>query len=268
MNASSSFVDRYGPWALVTGASSGIGAEFARQLAARGLSVILCARRKDRLDALGAEIASLHGVSTLSLELDLSRPDFLPDLLSATGDREIGLLVNNAGFGDKGSFMESDIELQLRMLHTNCRAPLLLSHAFAGKLAARGRGGIIFTSSTAAFQGLPFSSHYAATKGYDLQLAEGLWYELKQKGVDVLALCPGPTDTEGPRRTGVDPDKVPVSMMDVGPVVRAGIAALGRSPVAIPGATNRLGALLVKLLPRSVVTRAAGRLMLRVTGRE
>jgi uncharacterized protein len=133
---------------------------------------------------------------------------------------------------------------------------------------ARGRGGIIFTSSTAAFQGLPFSSHYAATKGYELQLAEGLWYELKGQGVDVLALCPGPTDTEGPRRTGVDPSKVPVKMMDVGPVVRVGLRALGRAPFAIPGTTNRLAALLVKLLPRRLATTVAGRLMQRVTGRE
>jgi hypothetical protein len=262
----SAFVTRYGPWALVTGASSGIGAEFARQLGALGLNVILCARRNDRLTALGAEIAARHGVETLSLEVDLARPDFLPGLLAGIGDREVGLLVNNAGFGDKGPFIASDLDMQLRMLDTNCRAVLILSHTFGGKLAARGRGGIVFTSSTAAFQGLPFSSHYAATKGYDLQLAEGLWYELGRSGVDVVALCPGPTDTEGPRRTGVDPAKVPVAMMDAGAVARAGIDALGRAPIVIPGAANRAAALLVRLVPRWLATRVAGRMVLRVTG--
>lgn len=268
MKTQSSFVDRYGPWALVTGASSGIGAEFARQLAARGLSVILCARRKDRLDALAADLSRAHGVSALSLEIDLGQPDFLPALLEGIGDREIGLLINNAGFGDKGPFLASDLAMQIRMLDVNCRAPLILAHTFGRKLAARGRGGIVFTSSTAAFQGLPFSSHYAATKGYDLQLAEGLWYELERDGIDVIALCPGPTDTEGPRRTGVDPSKVPVSMMDVAPVVRATLDRIGRAPIVIPGTTNWLGALLVKVVPRRFATSTAGKLMLRVTGRE
>lgn len=260
------FVSRYGPFALVTGASSGIGAEFARQLAARGLSLILCARRKDRLDALAGELAARHGIEVVCVESDLSRADFLPALEAGIGEREVGLLVNNAGFGDKGPFLESDLAMQIRMLDTNCRAPLILAHAFGRRLVARGRGGIVFTSSTAAFQGLPFSSHYAATKGYDLQLAEGLWYELRAHGVDVLALCPGPTDTEGPRRTGVDPARVPIKMMDVGPVVADALDALGTSPAVIPGIANRMAYWAVKLLPRQVSTRIAGRIVRRVTG--
>ena len=259
------FAHRYGPFALVTGASSGIGAEFARQLAALGLSVIVCARRKDRLDTLCAEIRARHGVEALALESDLARADFLAPLQAAIGDRDVGLLVNNAGFGDKGPFFESDLAMQLRMLDTNCRAPLILTHAFGPKLLARGRGGIVFTSSTAAFQGLPFSSHYAATKGYELQLAEGLWYELRGRGIDVLALCPGPTDTEGPRRTGVQADKVPVKPMAVGPVVAAALAALGGGPSVIPGWTNRALYLASKVLPRRVSAELAGRIVLRVT---
>ncbi|HUS66128.1 MAG TPA: SDR family NAD(P)-dependent oxidoreductase [Kofleriaceae bacterium] len=260
------FVHRYGPWALVTGASSGIGEEFARQLAARGLHLVLCARRKDRLDTLAAALLAAHGTQTRILELDLSRPDFMPAVTAATDGLEIGLLVNNAGFGDKGAFVDADLPMLLRMLDTNCRAPLILAHAFAPKLVARGRGGIIFTSSTAAFQGLPWASHYAATKGHGLQLAEGLFHELKPKGVDVLALCPGPTDTEGPRRTGVDPDKVPVKMMQVGPVVAAALAALGRAPVAVPGASNRLVHFLVKLVGRRTASALGGRMIRRVTG--
>jgi short-subunit dehydrogenase len=256
-----SFVEKYGPWAVVTGASSGIGEELARQLAARGLNLVLCARRKDRLEALAAQLQ----VQVRIVEIDLSRPDILPVIEAATGDLDVGLLVNNAGFGDKGAFLDADRDVLLRMLDTNCRASLLLAHAFVPRLVARGRGGIIFTSSTAAFQGLPFASHYAATKGYLLQLAEGLFHELRPKGVDVLALCPGPTDTEGPRRTGVDPDKVPGKMMHVAPVARAALAKLGRVPVVVPGASNRLVQLLVKLLPRRFSAKMGGKLIQRAT---
>lgn len=259
------FLHRYGPWALVTGASSGIGEALARELAARGLHLVVCARRRDRLEALAAELKGLHGIDVRPVEIDLSRPDFLPTIEEALRGLDLGLIVNNAGFGDKGPFLDSDLAMNLRMLDTNCRAPLLLTHALAPRLVARGRGGILFTSSTAAFQGLPFASHYAATKGYDLQLAEGLWYELRPAGVDVVALCPGPTDTEGPRRTGVKADKVPVKMMDPRAVAVAGLDALGRSPIAVPGATNRLLHALVKMVPRRVATAVSGRMIRRVT---
>lgn len=262
---STSFAARYGKWAVVTGASSGIGAEFAAQLAARGLSLVLCARRKDRLEALGAELTRAHGVEVRVVELDVGRADFVDMLLAEVGELDVGLVVSNAGFGEKGPFLASDVARDLQMLDVNCRASLLVAHTFAKRLVARGKGGMIFTSSTAAFQGLPFTAHYAATKGYGLQLAEGLWYELRPHGVDVLALCPGPTDTEGPRRTGVDPDKVPVKMMSVGPVVKAALEGLGKVPVVVPGATNQLAALLVKVLPRRVSTALAGRMIRRVT---
>lgn len=258
-------MSRYGPWAVVTGASSGIGEAIARELAARGLHLVLCARRKDRLDALAAELAGQHGTRARAVEVDLAQPGFVSVIEQATADLDVGLLVNNAGFGDKGPFLGTGIDTHVRMLDTNCKAPLILTHALAPRLVARGRGGILFTSSTAAFQGLPFATHYAATKGYDLQLAEGLWYELRPRGVDVVALCPGPTDTEGPRRTGVKAEKVPVKMMDVRTVALAGLDALGRSPVAVPGATNRLLHLLVKMVPRRVATAVSGRMIQRVT---
>jgi uncharacterized protein len=259
-------VERYGPWALITGASSGIGEEFARRLAREGFRLVLVARRRERLDALARELAAAHGTEARVVAADLARRDFLPAIEEATGDVEVSLLVSNAGFGKKGPFLEGDLASDLEMLDVNCRASLILTHAFGRRMAARGRGGIVITSSTAAFQGLPYSSHYAATKGWALQLAEGLWFELREKKVDVLALCPGPTDTEGPRRTGVDPDKVPVKMMSVGPVVSAALAGLGKRPVVIPGVTNRLGYLAVRVTSRRFATSTAGRLIKRVTG--
>jgi uncharacterized protein len=260
------FARQYGPWALITGASSGIGEEFARQLAARGLSLVLAARRKERLDALAAGLVREHGVEVRVVAIDLARRDFLPELEQAAQGIDVGLLVNNAGFGDKGRFLDSDIDRQLEMLDVNCRASLVLAHAFGRKMAARHRGGIIFTSSTAAFQGTPFTSHYAATKGWGLQLAEGLACELRGEGIDVLALCPGPTDTEGPRRTGVDPAKIPVKMMSTKPVVAAALKALGKKAVVIPGVVNNLAYAAVRLTPRSFAAEAAGRLINRSTG--
>lgn len=262
----SPFSDRYGPWAIVTGASSGIGEELARKLAARGLHLVLVARRKDRLDALAAAITAARGVQVRVAAIDLARADFLAELEQITADIEVGLLANNAGFGSKGPFLASDLAFQIEMLEVNCRASLILAHAYGRRMAARRRGGIIITSSTAAFQGVPFTSHYAATKGWGLQLAEGLWFELQREGIDVLALCPGPTDTEGPRRTGVDPTRVPGKLMEVAPVVDAALEALGKQPVVIPGLTNRLAYLAVRLASRRFATSTAGRLLLRVIG--
>ena len=260
------FAHRYGPWALVTGASSGIGEEFARQLAARGLSLVLAARRKDRLEVLARGLVRDHGVEVRVVAVDLARRDFLPAIEEAVQDVEVGLLVNNAGFGDKGRFLDSDIEKQLEMLDVNCRASLVLAHAFGRRMAARHRGGIIFTSSTAAFQGTPYTSHYAATKGWGLQLAEGLACELRGEGIDVLALCPGPTDTEGPRRTGVDPAKIPVKMMATAPVVAAALKGLGKKAIVIPGVVNNLAYAAVRLTPRSFASETAGKLINRSTG--
>lgn len=250
----------------MTGASSGIGTELARELAGRGLHVALCARRRDRLEALAREIEASHGRETLVIEADLGRHEDVIGIEAKLGARDVGLVANNAGFGDKGSFLEQSLDEHLRMVDTNCRAVLTLAHVFGRRLVARGRGGMIIASSTAAFQGLPFSSLYAATKGFDLQLAEGLWFELKAKGVDVVALCPGPTDTEGPKRTGVDPSKVPVAMMDAKTVARAGIEALGEASVVVPGLTNRLSTMLTRVVPRRFATSVAGRMILRVTG--
>ncbi len=260
------FARKYGPWALITGASSGIGEALARKLAARGLSLVLAARRKDRLDALAAELGRAHGVEVRVVAVDLAQRDFLPAIEQATSGIEVGLLVNNAGFGHKGRFLDSDLDRQLEMLDVNCRASLVLAHAFGRKMAARHRGGIIFTSSTAAFQGTPFTSHYAATKGWGLQLAEGLACELRGEGIDVLALCPGPTDTEGPRRTGVDPAKIPVKMMTAEAVAAAALNALGKKAIVIPGLVNRLAYAAVRLTPRGFAAETAGRLIHRSTG--
>lgn len=263
---SAAFPHRYGPWAVVTGASSGIGEEFARQLAARGLSLVLAARRDDRMQALAATLRERHRVEVDVVRADLGTEEGRRALVDAARARDVGLLVANAGFGLKGTFHETPIDELLRMVRLNVEGTLALAHAFAPGLVARGRGGLVVTSSTAALQGTPFTAAYAATKAFDLVLAEGLWDELAPLGVDVVALCPGPTDTEGPRRTGVDPAKVPVKMMETAPVVRAALDGLGKGPLVIPGATNRIAALATRLVPRATATRIAGKLIRGVVG--
>lgn len=260
------FRQRYGPWALVTGASSGIGAEFARQLAARGLHVAVVARRRERLEALADALHAAHGADVCIIAADLTCASAPDAIAEATKDLDVGLLVNNAGFGEKGGFFDIPLEKQLRMIELNCKVPVWLTHRMAPTLVQRGRGGIIIVASTAAFQGVPYTSVYAATKSFDLMLGDALGHELRRKGVDVVTVCPGPTDTEGPRRTGVVPHRLPVKMMATELVVRRTLNALGRKTVVIPGAANKTAAFLTRLLPRRLASRIAGRMIERVTG--
>ena len=251
------FVERYGPWALVTGASAGIGAEFARQLSEMGLNLVVVARRRQRLEDLASDLESRNKVQVRIVTADLSQPDFLPLILSVTNSIEVGLLVNNAGFGLAGHFLKHELEEELRLLDVNCRAPLVLTHVFGRQMAQRKRGGIIFVSSVSAYIATPFEASYAASKVYELFLAESLRYELGKEGVDVLALCPGSTDTEFHEIAG----SRPVAAMAVEPVVRLALKNLGKTSVAIPGWHNRLLVYLLKFTPRRVHTYFAGKVM-------
>jgi short-subunit dehydrogenase len=266
MTRSADFVRRYGPWALVTGASSGIGAEFARQLAAAGLSVVMVARRRERLVELGDRLRAAHHIDVRVAVHDLAEPASIGALVAEVADLDVGLVVNNAGLSFKGDFLDHDPDHQRRMIELNCIAPVALTRALGARLVARGRGGVVVVSSTGAFQGLPWSAVYGATKAFDLSLGEALRVELADKGVDVVTLAPGGTDTEGPMNTGVDPARVPVKMMPVEPVVAAALGALGRRSLAVPGVVNQLGVFASRLVPRTFAARAAGRVMRRVTG--
>jgi uncharacterized protein len=257
------FNQRYGPWALVTGASSGIGAEFARQLAELGLNLALVARRRPRLEELGHELKAKNGIQVKVIAADLSQADFLSLIVSETQGIEIGLLVNNAGFGLARSFLDHELEKELALLDVNCRVPLALTHVFGGQMAQRRRGGIIFVSSVSGYLATPYEASYAASKVYELFLAESLGYELKNNGIDVLALCPGSTDTEFHEISG----SRAVAAMAVQPVVALALKKLGRAPVAIPGWHNRLLVYLLKFTPRHLQTLVAGRVMSNLAAR-
>ena len=251
------FAQRYGLWALITGASSGIGREFARQVAARGLNVVLTARRADRLEALADELAMRHAVDTRVVAVDLCYDDFLDPIRAATADLEVGLLVNSAGFSRTGPLLEMDPDDMTRMLNLNCRAPLLLTRAFGPAMRARRRGGVVIVASVAGFVGTPLWSLYAATKGFDLLLGEGLAAELRADGLDVLTLAPGTTRTEFLDLAGLGD----FMALDAADVVAHALARLGHADVVVPGWFYRGGTLAMRFLPRSVNRAVFGRML-------
>lgn len=247
------FADRYGPWALITGASAGIGAEFARQIAARGVHVALVARRRERLEALAGEIEEQYEVETLCIAADLTRNDFLADITTALGVRHVGLLVNNAGAGITGDFLDQSLDEELAMLALNCRAPLILTHHFGQRMRADRRGGIVMLSSTAGIVPTPQFAHYSATKAWNRFFGEGLHEELARDNVHVVSLCPGLTQSEFFEHAGVDPARWPAplraSIMQPEAVVRSALKGLGRRSQVVPGLPNRALMRMARLAP-------------------
>jgi len=246
----------YGPWAFVGGASEGLGEAFARAIAKRGVSLVLAARRAERLESLAAELAAAHGVEARTLPLDLGAPDAVERVRNAAADVEIGLYVHNAAHSPIGRFLDVPAAEHLRVIDVNCRAPLLLAHALAGPMAERGRGGVLLMASLAGLQGSAMVASYAASKAFNLILAESLWVELRERGVDVLACVAGATSTPGylasrPRAAAGDP-----LVLTPEEVVEEALGALGGGPTVVPGRGNRASFfVLQRLLPRSVATR-------------
>lgn len=188
-----SFRERYGPWAVVTGASDGIGREFACVLAENKLNLVLCARRGQVLQDLANELSNAYQIQCRIVVADLSQAGAHPILAQATEDIDVGLLVAAAGFGSSGLFVDGDPIQEEQMIMLNCVSVMHQCHTFSRRLATRGKGGIILLSSVLAFMGTPRSANYAATKAYVQSLAEALREELRSAGVDVLASAPGPT---------------------------------------------------------------------------
>ena len=231
----SDFLDRYGPAALVTGASSGIGASFASLLAAKGLDLVVVARRSQRLNDLAARLGNEHGVKVTVCQADLADATAAETILRATASLDIGLVLSNAGFGFKGPFESGDPKTLADMLMVNCTTPMLLARGFVPRLrkrAARG-GGLVLTSSVEGLIGCPYSAAYAASKAFVNSLGEALWGELTPEGIDVLTLCPGATDTEAPRLQGIDPATLR-HLMPPDEVARLTLENLGNGPVYLP----------------------------------
>jgi short-subunit dehydrogenase len=243
---------------LVTGASSGIGVELARELPRRGRGITLTARRKDRLVKLASELSERYGVRAEVVACDLSSAAARRRMIKTIADRglDVDVLVNNAGFGSAGRFHELDLEAEVMMIRTNVEAVVDLCGTYVPRMVERGRGAVLNVASTAAFQPVPRQSTYAGTKAFVLSFTEGLHVDLKGTGVTATALCPGPTRTEFGETAGIPEElfHVPGLVYDAEQMAGAGVQAMERGRrVVIPGATNLAGAVGGRVLPRSVV---------------
>jgi uncharacterized protein len=251
-----------GKWALVTGASAGIGKALAEQLALGGTNLVLTARRRDRLESLAQELRTKHKIQTEIFVADLTKTPAPKEIFDFTEGKRlaIDLLVNNAGFGQYGELHEVEVERLLEMVQVNCSAVLHLTRLYLPGMVAKRSGGVLIVASTASFQAVPYISTYAATKAFDLFLAEGLAEEMKPHGVRVCALCPGTTESEFHEVAG-HPASSKGRQQTAELVAQNGLRALaaGKSYV-ISGLGNYLGAHGERLVPRRFVTRIAAKL--------
>jgi short-subunit dehydrogenase len=252
---------RFGPWALVTGASSGIGKEFAQQIAASGINIVLVARREDLLKEVGVEFSKRYGVEHRVVVLDVSREDFIRQLASATDDLDIGLVVSNAGTGNPGEFLKLDRQLLEETLRLNTMSHLDIAHYFGGKLAERRRGGLILVGAMGAENGIPCMANDGGAKAYVHSLGEALHYEFKPLGVYVTVLAAGVTNTAVLEKFALDPKTMPMKPMSVEQCVSEGLSGLvkNRSRI-IPGRLNRiLNALVPASLARKMLADLLGK---------
>lgn len=241
-----SFASRYGPWAVVAGASEGLGAAFAQSLARRGLNVALIARRAEKLAEVRAALAKVSQVQVRELVLDLSAADAAAQAAGALADVEVGLCVYNAAVSPHGAFLSQSLEENLRAVDVNVRGPLSFAHHFGKPMAARGRGALLFLSSLTAFQGSPLLATYGATKSFNLAFAEALWDELRGQGVDALAVCAGATRTPNFLKAAATAPGI----LEPEQVAEEALGRLG-APLMIPGVFNRLASFFMRrLLPR------------------
>ncbi len=247
----------YGSWAVVAGASVGLGAAFAAQLAARGMSLVLVARRGHLLAELKEQLIAEYGVEVRCVVLDLADPAFAGALADAVAGLDLGIVVYNAAFTPVGPFLDAPDEEIEQAVDVNVRGPLLALRALVPAMRSRGKGAVVLMSSLAGLQGTPHICVYAASKAFNLILAEGLWYELRSHGIDVVACCAGAMRTPGYMRSfGRD---VP-GMLSPDEAARRTLDGLGRGPRFVPGHLNRMTAVLMgRLLPRRAAVRLIGR---------
>ncbi len=255
--ASASRLQRLGPWALVTGASDGIGRAFAIEAAAAGLNLVLVSRRSAPLEELAFDLQRRHAVRCQVVPLDLGSPEALSRLAAATADLEIGLLVAAAGFGSAGPLLAQCAQDEADMVAVNCSAVLAQCRHFGARMVQRRRGGVVLLSSVLAFHGTPWSANYAATKAYVQSLAEGLHVEWTRQGVDVIACAPGPVASAFAQRAGLTMGRTVAPAV----VARQTLAALGRQGTVRPGALSKLLGWGLATAPRALRVAIMGRIM-------
>lgn len=251
---------------MIAGASSGIGEAYAEALAGLGLHLVLVARRESLLKELARKLEGKYHIQVRTLPFDLGETARLTEIMRLAADLDIGLLVYNAALSLIGPFLDHPVEQHLKEIDINCKGPLALSYMFGERLKKRGGGGIILMSSLSSSQGSPLVSNYAATKAWNLILAEGLWYEWKPRGVDILACAAGATDTPNYRESSPGGK---ISAMNPAWVAKAALRDLGKKPVSIPGIENVLADFFMRrLLPRKLVIRIMGKTLFTMYGQK
>jgi short-subunit dehydrogenase len=249
----------FGPWALVTGASSGIGKEFSRQLAAKGLNVVLVARRLELLEELGQDLEKKFGVQWRAVQMDLTDENLLGKIREATRDLDIGLVVSNAGTGNPGSFINQKRDDLLMDVRLSVTAHLELCHHFAPILVKRGHGGILLVGAMGASHGVPYMANSGAAKAYVSALGQALHFELKGQGIHVTVLTPGFIDTPVIPKLLENPGALPMKPMSAERCVTEGLEALrANRAVYIPGLLNRI---LNRLVPPSVAQKMEAKML-------
>jgi short-subunit dehydrogenase len=243
--------NRYGPWALVTGASSGIGAALVKQLAGEGLNIVSVARTQAKLDEQAKSLRAEFGVEVRTVAADLSSEGGAQTVMQAVSDLEIGMFIPCAAVENRGYFIDESYERHQALLQMDVITPMTLVHHFASKMASRQRGAVLLVSSLSGWMSQPYMAHYGAAKAYILALGDALHHEMKDKGVDVAVLSPGPTDTPMAAAVGIDFAAMGMQVMQPSPVATVGLAALGQKPHAVPGARNRMMVFMTsRLMPR------------------
>lgn len=244
------FKEKYGPWALVAGASEGLGAAFAEDLAKRGLNLILIARRREKLELLAIKLRKKYLVEINIYTVDLSDYQETKKVISKA-DLNIGLLIYNAAYAPISYFEDLAEEDLSKIVDVNIKSPLLISKLLSAKMIEKGRGGIVLMSSLAGTQGSPKIATYAASKAFNMILSEGLWHELKKYGIDVLASCAGAVRTPGYKNAQDEKDAP--GTIDAEAVASNTINALGKGPITVPGLTNKMVRFLMgRILPRKL----------------
>lgn len=255
--SSNPWLTRYGPWAVITGASDGLGRAFARALAARGMNLVLVARRASALHTLAEELQVDYAVRCIVQPMDLRDPRSIASLNEQTVALDVGLVVAAAGFGSVGPLLDRSLDDEADLLAVNAGAVLRIAHSFGRRLRARGRGGLVLFGSVVGFQGTPLSANYAASKAYVQSLAEALAIEWDDDGVDVLSCAPGPVATGFAARAGMSmgnaakPDDLVEPCLD----------ALGRRTTVRPGNLAKLLGYSLMILPRFIRSRILGHIM-------
>jgi len=249
------FRQRYGRWALITGASSGIGEGFARALAARGMDLVIVARRAELLEKIARELHVAYGTSVRPIVMDLARDTAAAELAAAVADLEVGLLVNNAGTGWIGRFDLQAPEEHAKLVRLHCTLPVELTARLLGPMKERSCGAIVLVASVGGYLPMPYYAVYGGTKAFLVSWGEAIAAELRPRGIDVLVLSPGDTKTGFQAVAG----EMSTRWSSVEEVVTAGLEALGRRVTVVPGLENKAALLLARFLPRSLIVKMVER---------